>query len=61
VAGATGAYSLSPAAWQALLETAQRPEFGQAGCASPADHPAGGAVHMRGDVALMPVARRQRP
>ena len=26
-AGATSAYSLSPAAWQALLETAQQPEF----------------------------------
>jgi hypothetical protein len=26
-AGATSAYSLSPASWQALLETAQQPEF----------------------------------
>ena len=60
-AGATSAYSLSPAAWQALLETAQQPEFTQAGCASSADLPAGGAVHMGGDVALVPVARRQRP
>jgi len=60
-AGATSAYSLSPAAWQALLETAQQPEFRDAGCASPADLPAGGAVHMGGDVALVPVARRQRP
>ena len=60
-AGATSAYSLGPAAWQALLETAQQPEFTQAGCASPVDLPAGGAVHMGGDVALVPVARRQRP
>jgi hypothetical protein len=60
-AGATSAYSLGPAAWRALLETAQQPEFTQAGCASPADLPAGGAVHMGGDVALVPVARRQRP
>jgi hypothetical protein len=44
-AGATSAYSLSPAAWQALLETAQQPEFTHAGCASPA-YPAGGAVQM---------------
>ena len=60
-AGATSAYSLGPAAWQALLETAQQPEFTQADCASPVDLPAGGAVHMGGDVALVPVARRQRP
>ena len=60
-AGATSAYSLSPASWQALLEAAQQPEFTQAGCASPADLPAGGAVHMGGDVALVPVARGQRP
>jgi len=58
--GATSAYSLSPAAWQALLEVAQQPEITQADCASPADHPAGGAVDMGGDVALVPVARRQR-
>jgi hypothetical protein len=60
-AGATSAYSLGSAAWQALLETAQQPEFTQADCASPVDLPAGGAVHMGGDVALVPVARRQRP
>ena len=60
-AGATSAYSLGPAAWQALLDTAQQPEFTQADCASPVDLPAGGAVHMGGDVALVPVARRQRP
>ena len=60
-AGATSAYSLSPDAWQALLEAARQPEFRDAGCASPADLPAGGAVHMGGDVALVPVARRQRP
>jgi hypothetical protein len=60
-AGATSAYSLSPAAWQALLEAAQQPEFTQRRRASPADLPAGGAVHLSGDIALAPVVRRQRP
>jgi hypothetical protein len=54
--GATSAYSLSPAAWQALLETAQ-----QRTQASTVDLVAGGAVDMGGDVALVPVARGQRP
>jgi hypothetical protein len=60
-AGATSAYSLSPAAWQALLETAQQPEFTQGDRASSADLPVGGAVHMGGDVSLVPALRRQRP
>jgi glutathione synthase/RimK-type ligase-like ATP-grasp enzyme len=56
-ARATSAYSLSPAAWQALLEKAQQ----QRTQASTVDLAADGAVDMGGDVALVPVARGQRP